>query len=137
MEEQECRNKHAEQMQEQTWRNNFPGTNVEEVQCRNKRGGTTMQEQTWRNNYPGTIVEKQQSRNKRGVTTVEEQTWRNNSAGTNVEKQLRRRKQVSVQMTPSLLDRYKEYQDMMRNDVVSQNAKLYTYILRAHIFMYI
>jgi hypothetical protein len=34
----------------------------------------------------------------------------------------------------STADHYKKYQDRMRYDVVSQNAKLYTYITRAHLY---
>jgi hypothetical protein len=77
-----------------------------------------MQEQTWRNKYPGTNVEEQECRNKRGETTKEKKT------------------SFYADDSFSTADRYKKYQDRMRYDVVSQNAKMYTYITRAYLYVH-
>ncbi len=116
-------------MQEQTWRRNYPGTNVEEQECRNKRGGTRVEEQTWKNNYPGTNVEDQECRNKRGEATIQEHR-----------SDMKEKTRFFADDSFSTADHYKKYQDRMRYDVVSQNAKMYIlyYARRAYLqYMYI
>ncbi len=75
MEEQQCTKK--------TWRNNYAEINVEEQECRNKRGGTRVEEKTWRNNYPGTNVEEQECRHKHGEATIQDK-----HGGTGVQEQV-------------------------------------------------